>query len=426
VGETGDDTENNRKHPFALMLKAERFVIIIPIFFTLLIGWFSWSAFKTAPQIAADSLRSTGLSIAAAIEELTNIKPAPDSLEYFSTPDIAYFYVVDCTGLVRFHTNSELIGTVWSEPDTYICSSSGIYEERKKLSTGETIYLLKTRIHPTGSNCLLTLALHTYRSDQIIRKTQTGIVVAALFTLVLWLVTFGIMYLLRRDKQRQMEMQRLAEMARLGELSAVVAHEIRNPLAGIKGFVQLIETATDMEQARHYASKVVHQSRRMETLVDELLAFASEDKLERQLTDLALLVQDCVEMIRMEADSLRVKVIHAPHTAIHVMIISDHIIQLLLNLLKNGLQAMPDGGVLQVELQSNKSRVIIRISDSGIGIPPENIPHIFEPFWTSKARGTGLGLALCRKVEREHGGSLTVESVVGVGTTFTITLPLTH
>jgi two-component system sensor histidine kinase HydH len=163
----------------------------------------------------------------------------------------------------------------------------------------------------------------------------------------------------------------------------------------------------------------------METLVDDLLAFAREDQLERQPADLALLVRDCVEMIRMEADSSRVTVIHTPHTAIQVLVISDRIIQLLLNLLKNGLQAMPDGGVLQVELQSDKSRATIRISDSGIGIPPENIPHIFEPFWTSKARGTGLGLALCRKVGREHGGSLTVESVVGVGTTFTMTLPLT-
>jgi two-component system sensor histidine kinase HydH len=408
------------------MLKAERYIIIIPIFFTILIGWFSWSAFKTAPQIAADSLRGTGLSIAAAIEELTNVKPAPESLKYYSTPDIAYFYIVDRTGFVRFHTNSKLIGTVWSEPDTFICSSSGIYEERKTIATGESIYLLKTRIHPTGSNCLLTLALHTYRSDQIIRKTQTGIVVAALFTLILWLVTFGVMYLLRRDKQRQIEMQRLDEMARLGELGAVIAHEIRNPLAGIKGFVQLIETATDMEQARHYANKVVLQSRRMETLVDDLLAFAREDQLEPQPADLALLVQDCVEMIRMEADSSRVKVIHTPHAALNVMIISDHIIQLLLNLLKNGLQAMPDGGVLQVELQSDKSRAVIKVRDSGIGIPPENISHIFEPFWTSKARGTGLGLALCRKVGQEHGGSLTVESAVGIGTTFTMTLPLTH
>lgn len=406
------------------MLKTERFIIIIPIFFTLLIGWFSWSAFRIAPQIAADNLRGTGLSIATTIEELTFLHPDPSSLAHFSTPDIAYFSVVNSQGIVRFHTNTGLIGTVWSEPKPNIASRTGIYDERKTLVSGENIYLLHTRIHPTGRNCLLTLALHTYRYDQIIRQTHTGIMVAVLFTLILWLVYFGIMFLLGRDKQRQIEMQRLAEMARLGELGAVIAHEIRNPLAGIKGFVQLIETATDMEQARRYAGKVVHQSLRMEALTDELLAFAREDQVERQPTDLARLVQDCVEMIRMEADSVRVKVIHIPQAAIKVMIISDRIIQLLLNLFKNGLQAMPDGGVLQIELKMDKSRATIRISDSGIGIPPENIPHIFEPFWTSKARGTGLGLALCRKVEREHGGSLTVESAVGVGTTFTLTLPL--
>ncbi len=406
------------------MQKAERFIIIIPICFTLLVGWFSWSAFKIAPQIAADNLRGTGLSIAAAIEELTTIDPDPRSLAHFSTPDIAYISVVDREGIVRFHTNTGLIGTVWGESKPNVASRTGVYDERKTLGSGERIYLLQTRIHPNGGNCLLILALHTYRYDQIIHRTHTGIMVAVLLTLTLWLVTFGIMYLLRRDKLRQLEMQRREEMVRLGELGAVIAHEIRNPLAGIKGFVKLIETSTDIEQARHYAGKVVNQSLRMESLTNELLAFAREDHVEWQLTDLAALVRDCVEMIRMEADSVRVKIYHTPQTAIKVMIDSDRIIQLLLNLLKNGLQAMPDGGVLQVELKSDKSWATIKICDSGVGIPPENIPHIFKPFWTSKARGTGLGLALCHKVAQEHGGTLSVESSAGVGTTFTVTLPM--
>jgi two-component system sensor histidine kinase HydH len=106
------------------------------------------------------------------------------------------------------------------------------------------------------------------------------------------------------------------------------------------------------------------------------------------------------------------------------LIASDRIIQLLLNLLKNGIQAMPGGGELHVELIETRSDAIIKICDSGIGIPSESLPHIFDPFWTSKAKGTGLGLALCRKVAKEHGGSLEVESTVGVGTIFTVTLPL--
>ena len=219
-------------------------------------------------------------------------------------------------------------------------------------------------------------------------------------------------------------MQRREELARLGELGAVMAHEIRNPLAGIKGFAQLIECAGGMEQARLYADRIVSQSLRMEVLVDDLLAFAREDRGEPLPVDLAMLVQDCVTMIRMEADPERVEVVHIPQAEITVTLVSDRIIQLLLNLLKNGLQAMPDGGLLRIELENDKKQAIIRISDTGVGIPPENIPHIFEPFWTSKARGTGLGLALCEKVAREHGGNLTVTSVAGSGTTFTLTLSL--
>ena len=126
----------------------------------------------------------------------------------------------------------------------------------------------------------------------------------------------------------------------------------------------------------------------------------------------------------MEADPGRVEVIHTPQAAMKALVASDRIIQLLLNLLKNGIQAMPDGGKLRVELKDTKSAAIIKICDSGVGISPESLPHIFDPFWTSKAKGTGLGLALCKKVAQEHGGSLTVESTVGGGTTFTVTLPL--
>ncbi len=405
------------------MRRVERF-IIIPICFTLMVGWFSWNAFRAAPQVAVENLRGAGLSMAAAIEQLAAADPSFNSLSRYSTPDIAYFSLVDRQRAVRFHTNSALTGTVSAESTPPTNSKDGIYESRKKLGTGEDIYLLQTRIHTGGNDYLLTLALHTYRADQVIRRARTGVMMVTLLTLLLWLVTLRLMYLLRRDERRQLEMQRREELARLGEMGAVMAHEIRNPLAGIKGFAQLIETATNIEQARTYAGKIVHQSLRMETLVNDLLAFAREDRRERQHTDLSALVRECVTMIRLEADLSRVKVIHAPQAVINVLVVSDRIFQLLLNLLKNGLQAMPNGGELRVELENRTSLAMIRISDSGIGIPPENIHRIFEPFWTSKARGTGLGLALCRKVAQEHGGNLTVESVVGVGTTFTVTLPM--
>ncbi len=406
------------------MRKVERFIIAIPICFTLLVGWFSWSAFQDAPRVAEENLRGAGLSIAAAIEQLTSVDPAFQSLSRYRTADIAYFSLIDQQKVVRFHTNSALVGTVSAEAPPHIDIHSGIYEGRKKLGTGEEIYLLQTTIHGAGKDYLLTLGLHTFRADRVIRRAQAGVTVVACLTISLLLVTLGIMYLLRRDEKRQQELARQEELARLGVVGAVMAHEIRNPLAGIKGFAQLMETAATLDQARHYADRIVTQSLRMESLVNDLLSFAREDRGERQPADLEVLVRDCITLIQVEADSARILVNYTPHAALKVKVVSDRIIQLLLNLLKNGLQAMPDGGELQVELEKIKSLAIIRVRDSGAGIPPENLPHIFKPFWTNKARGTGLGLALCHKIAMEHGGSLTVESIVGAGTTFIVQLPL--
>ncbi|MEI6208490.1 MAG: ATP-binding protein [Desulfuromonadales bacterium] len=405
------------------MGRSSRLLIGIPLSFTLLVGWFAWTAFRAAPPLASENLRGAGLSISAAIEQLAAADSSFRSLARYTTPDIAYFALIDRHGIVRFHTNPRLVGQPFSNPDRKI-PPDGISEQRELLGTGEQVYLLRTTIHPDHDEYLLVLALHTYRADQVIRRARAGVTVVSALTVALWGLTVLLIFMQRREERHQREMNRREELARLGEMGAVMAHEIRNPLAGIKGFAQLVETATDIEQARLYAARIVSQSLRMESLVDDLLSYAREDQGERHPTDLTALVRECVTMIRMEPDSETIEVIHTPHTAMRIMAVSDRIIQLLLNLLKNGLQAMPGGGVLRIDLENGRHLAVIRISDTGVGIPPENLPHIFDPFWTSKSRGTGLGLAICRKVAQEHGGSLTVNSMVGSGTTFTLTLPL--
>lgn len=406
------------------MVKTTRLVICISSGFTLLVLWFAWSALHAAPPLAAGSLRGAGLSISAAIERLAVSDASFRSLAHYTTPDIAYFALVDRQGVVRFHTNPGLIGQPLPD-NARNTFPEGISEQREQLGTGEEVYLLRTRIHPDHDEYLLVLALHTYRADQVIRQARAGVTVVSALTAAIWGLTAVLLFMSSREERHQREMRRREELARLGELGAVMAHEIRNPLAGIKGFAQLVETAVSVEQARIYAGKIVMQSLRMELLVDDLLAFAREDRGKRQEVDLAALLRECVTMIQMEADSAKVKIISPPPgTEMKVMAVSDRITQMLLNLLKNGIQAMPDGGVLRVEMEKEKRRATVRISDTGTGIPPENLPHIFEPFWTSKARGTGLGLALCRKVAQEHGGTLVVESTAGPGTTFTLALPL--
>lgn len=405
------------------MGKTARLIIGIPLCFTLLVAWFAWSALHAAPPLAAENLRGAGLSISAAIEQLAVADPSFRSLARYTTPDIAYFALIDRQGLVRFHTNQGLIGQP-SPNNEKTAFPEGLSEQRERLGTGEEVYLLRTRVHTGREEYLLALALHTYRADQVIRRAKTGVTVVFALTGALWGLTLLLFAMLRREERHRKEMGRREELARLGEMGAVMAHEIRNPLAGIKGFAQLVETATSLEQARCHADKIVTQSLRMEALVNDLLAFARDDQGEREMTDLSALVQGCAVLLRPEAATQNVAIEVAVPDQLRAQVVVDRIIQLLLNLMKNAIQAMPDGGLIAISLKQISGSVQLNVRDNGTGIPPEHLHHIFEPFWTSKTQGTGLGLALCRKVAEEHGGRLTVESTVGIGTEFVVTLPV--
>jgi len=405
------------------MVRTTRLLIAVPFCFTLLVIWFAWSALHTAAPLAAENLRGAALSVSTAIEQLAVTDPTLRSLARYSTPDIAYFLLVDRQGIIRFHTNPGLIGQPAGEPGPE-SSTEGIFESRELLGTGEEVYLLRTRIHPDQTEHQLVVALHTYRADKVIRRARTGVTVVSALTVALWGLTLAILVMIRRSERHQQEMQRREELARLGEMGAVMAHEIRNPLASIKGFAQLLAGIDNLDQARIFGDRIVRQSLHMETLVSDLLCFAREDRGSRKRCDLSALLQDCLMMIRQELDPDQVSVLCPPHESLMIEAEPERIVQVLLNLLKNGLQAMPEGGELRIDLNKTHSSAVLKISDNGEGIPPESLPHIFEPFWTSKAKGTGLGLAICMKIMQEHGGKLAVESTVGVGTTFTATLQL--
>ena len=405
------------------MNKTTRTIIGITLCFTLLVAWFAWSAFQAATPLAAENLRGAGLSISAAIEQLAIADASFGSLARYTTPDIAYFALIDRDRIIRFHTNPGLIGgtVTTADPKTL---PNGISEQRELLGTGENVYLLRTHIHHDHDEYLLILALHTFRADQVIRQAKTGVTIAAALTIALWGLTGSLLILLRREERHHRTMRQRKELERLGEMGAVMAHEIRNPLAGIKGFAQLVETASDLEQARHYAGKIVAQSLRMEALVNDLLAFARDDQGERQTTNLSILVEECIGLVRMETADRQTHIVVDVASPVMAHVNADRIVQMLLNLMKNAIQAMPDDGLMKVILRQKNGTVQMTIGDNGIGISPEQLPHILEPFWTSKATGTGLGLALCRKVAEEHGGRLTIESSVGIGTECTVSLPV--
>lgn len=399
--------------------------LMVAVFLTAGLSWFAIRNYSTAAPVANDSLRGLALTIASAMEGVASRDPSLKSLASFQTQEVAYAMLISRTGTILLHSNPDLTGTTVDDIRyQHVLTTGTLGEERVQLGTGEQVYEFQAPFHLPAETCVLRLALHTWRYEAVMRRARFGLTLIFSLLTLGWGLGITVFWLLRRQEAQDKLLSRQQELVRLGELGAVMAHEIRNPLAGIKGYAQLTETAVDLGQAHSYAGKIVTQSLRMESLVDDLLSFAREDKGERYPADLAALVLDSVMLTRIEADMIKVTVIHAPHEAMNVVVASDRIFQMLLNLQKNALQAMPDGGELRVTLEGRASTASLRISDTGIGIPEENLPHIFDPFWTSKARGTGLGLALCRKVAQEHGGTLTVESAVGKGTTFTVTLPL--
>ncbi len=222
------------------------------------------------------------------------------------------------------------------------------------------------------------------------------------------------------------QMSRAEHMATLGELAAGLAHEIRNPLAGIAGVMQIVgRDLPPSSPACDVVKDVQEEVLRINRIVSDLLETARPRAPEYQLADLNSTVEHAVSFARQQALSkpIEIEFRKAPDLGL-VEHDPRQLHQVLLNLLLNAIQALNGAGRVSVMLaQSDENTVSISISDTGLGIAPENLTHIFRPFFTTKGHGTGLGLPLARRIAEDHGGKLEVTSDLGHGSTFTLVLP---
>jgi len=222
------------------------------------------------------------------------------------------------------------------------------------------------------------------------------------------------------------QIERMERLASLGRLSAGLAHEIRNPLTGVS---ILLDDLHDMLLEHPEEQKLIQMSlseiERLERLVNELLSFARVTTVELHEGDLASVVDDVVFLLekQYEQSGVTFQIDIAPDIPMFLMDESK-LKQAFLNLIKNGAEAMPDGGVLTVRAYASDDNVYVHIKDSGVGIPDELMPLIFEPFYTSKGEGSGLGLAITHNIITDHNGEIRVESVIGEGSEFIISLPI--
>jgi two-component system sensor histidine kinase HydH len=239
----------------------------------------------------------------------------------------------------------------------------------------------------------------------------------------------GCQYILRNlseIRRLQAEVRRREKLAAIGDLAAGVAHEIRNPLSSIKGYaVYFGGRFEEGSEDRKAAEVMVGEVDRLNRVITELLEFARPSDVKPRPTDVNELVDQALRLIRQDAAAKDIETTteHAPHTPL-APVDPDRLTQALLNILTNAVQAMEEGGRLTVRVKSDDhAGVRIEVEDTGRGIQPEDVSQVFNPYFTTKAKGAGLGLAIVHKIVEAHGGRVKVASRPGRGSRFTIILP---
>jgi len=237
------------------------------------------------------------------------------------------------------------------------------------------------------------------------------------------------------ERYHEHRMERAEALANIGELAAGLAHEIKNPLAGIAGALQILSAdLSGGDPKREIFEETAMQVKRIEKTVTDLLSFARPQPPEFAPVDLNEAFRAALFLVQQQSEAKRITFQEdlAP-TLPQVRVDPRQIQQVFLNLILNAVQAMPGGGKVTVRTQgirrSNpsgeeaRSAVQVEVEDTGPGIPDDIREHIFEPFFTTKHKGTGLGLAIVRRIVAEHRGEIKVKSFPGKGTTFTVILP---
>ncbi|OYV85430.1 MAG: hypothetical protein B7Z73_13600, partial [Planctomycetia bacterium 21-64-5] len=258
-------------------------------------------------------------------------------------------------------------------------------------------------------------------------RASSGLALGGL--LLAMLLMAGLARNLKRQQQEQArlrdELRRSERLASLGTLLAGVAHEVRNPLAAIRSTVQLWQRLPDRSRTPESLEAVIGAVDRLNETVSQLLYFSRADGTQREPVDVNSLLRETLDLFAAQANSQHVSLSADLSDEIGVIPASPGALrQVFSNLTTNALQAMPDGGQLRVATRPGQSgeRVAIEFADGGRGIPPEVKAHLFEPFFTTRSEGTGLGLALCREIIVQHEG--TIECVDSeAGACFRIDLP---
>ena len=245
----------------------------------------------------------------------------------------------------------------------------------------------------------------------------------------------GVMAPMTETEALRHQLLQAQRLSSVGELASSVAHEFNNILTTIINYAKMgVRGAENATQTQAF-ERILRGGQRAATIVHGMLGFARNNATRREATDLCKIADEVLLLTEKDLSKHRIHVDKKYHGRPRAAVVPAQIEQVLLNLIINARQAMPRGGHLRLEVRENARTQMVELSiaDSGVGIPPDRLRLIFEPFYTTKEPdanghgGTGLGLSVCRQIVEQHQGRIRVESVVGKGSTFIIKLPMqTH
>ncbi|WP_042357029.1 ATP-binding protein [Bacillus rubiinfantis] len=268
-----------------------------------------------------------------------------------------------------------------------------------------------------GKYFIIGILIHN--SDVIIPAVSIAVIVVISYILLTRFFSYISTLTKVHNDLRQQE-----KLAVVGQMAASIAHEIRNPLASLKGFVQLQQERPP--ENRDYFPIMIQEIDRINIIVNDLMYISKPKTVQMQLANLQEIISYTISIMEYQAEAQGVTIDTMLEESLPLIKCDEkHLKQVFINLLKNALEAMPEGGMIRIfGKRGHNSTIVVTVEDNGSGIKQVDIPRLTQPFYTTKKDGTGLGLMVVNHIINEHHGHLTVDSELGKGTKVSVTLPI--